>query len=247
MGSSDAEVNQAVALCNEDCRGGCDWHWFRDERPQHTVYLDAYYIDQSEVTNAQYRQCVQARACGRPSDSTYYGNDYYDQYPVVFVTWYDANDYCRWVGKRLPTEAEWERAARGTDGRIFPWGSSLTKGNRANFCDANCAKRCRCVGVNDGHDVISPAGSYPAGASPYGALDMAGNVWEWVSDWHSFDYYGWSPTRNPQGPNSGEKRVIRGGSCYEFRANLRTAVRNALAPHLGYHDVGFRCVRRAAL
>jgi formylglycine-generating enzyme required for sulfatase activity len=235
MGSSDANADQAVALCNEDRGGGCDWNWFKDERPQHTVYLDAFYIDQIEVTNTYYQQCVQAGACRAV-------NTDYNDLPVNWVTWHDANDYCRWAGKRLPTEAEWEKAARGTDGPLFPWGNRLTKGNLANFCDVNCTGDWRYIGADDGYKDMGPVGRYQDGASPYGALDMAGNVLEWVTDWHSFDYYGQSPSRNPKGPVEGTRKVARGGSCGDDRTNLRTATRNAVDPNMGYYNVGFRCV-----
>jgi serine/threonine-protein kinase len=233
MGSSDAELNHALALCSEDLGGGCDLHWFEDERPQHTVYLDAFYIDQFEVTNAYYQQCVKAGACRALGTGG-------DQHPVTFVSWHDADKYCRWVDKRLPTEAEWEKAARGTDGRVFPWGNSLTKGNQANFCDVNCPKKeRRYFGADDGYEEIAPTGGYPAGASPYGALDMAGNVWEWVADWYQ-SY----PGSTYQSEYFGKKlKVMRGGSCDNYRADLRTTVRNALDPNMGYYNVGFRCVQ----
>jgi len=194
-----------------------------DEKPQHTVYLDAYWIDRTEVTNAQYRKCVEAGACREPECWSVR-----DQ-PVVCVGWGDAQAYAAWVGGRLPTEAEWEKAARGMDGRIYPWGNGAPDCSRANY--SSCVGRPAVVG------------SYPAGASPYGALDMAGNVWEWVADWYEEGYYARSPDRNPQGPAYGGLWVVRGGSFYLGRDYARCASRYRNFP-LGdwSNNYGFRVV-----
>jgi len=241
MGSSDADVDSALALCNE-YYGDCQRSWFEDEQPRHTVYLDAFYIDKTEVTNAQYRACVEAGACDTPSDTTYYDDANYAQHPVVFMSWNDADVYCRWAGKRLPTEAEWEKAERGTDGWIYPWGNAFD-GSKLNFCDANCPYDWKDASTNDGYAHTSPVGSYPAGASPYGALDMAGNAWEWVADWYNSHYYSQSPGRNPPGPDSGEKRVLRGGSWFIGPGSGRGADRQGDNPDIQNNDVGFRCAR----
>jgi formylglycine-generating enzyme required for sulfatase activity len=240
MGSTDAEVDSALALCNEV--KDCERSWFENEQPQHTVYLDAFYIDKTEVTNAQYRKCVEAGACDAPWNTIYYDKADYAQHPVVFVGWNDADAYCQWEGKRLPTEAEWEKAARGTDGWTYPWGNTFD-GSRLNFCDRNCKLDQRDSDADDGYAQTAPVGSYPDGASPYGALDMAGNVWEWVADWYDNGYYASSPESNPGGPGAGDVRMVRGGSWGADAAYVRAADRDSAPPDGMHQSVGFRCAR----
>jgi formylglycine-generating enzyme required for sulfatase activity len=217
---------------------------YSDEQPVHTVYLDAFYIDKTEVTNAKYQQCVEAGNCRAPTTCDWgeptYGDASKADHPVVCVNWNDAQAYCAWAGARLPTEAEWEKAARGTDGRMYPWGNTFD-GSRVNFCDRNCESNWKDTGADDGYAQTAPVGSYPQGASPYGALDMAGNVWEWVADWH--DDYASSPESNPKGPASGVYRVERGGSWLEDEASLRAAGRDGDVPDGTNNGVGFRCAR----
>jgi formylglycine-generating enzyme required for sulfatase activity/uncharacterized caspase-like protein len=231
MGSTEGDIDKVTADC-----ANCERSWFEDELPQHMVFLDSYWIDRTEVTNAMYARCLAERRCSEPSSNAslertyYFYNSVYANYPVVFVSWYDAQDYCEWVGGRLPTEAEWEKAARGTEGQMYPWGNDNPSCNLANDYG-------HCVG-----DTVM-VGSYPGGASPYGVLDMTGNVWEWVSDWYDNSYYQNSPANNPRGPTRGFLRVMRGCSCSWFYDDVTVAFRNAASPGESGSDVGFRCVR----
>jgi formylglycine-generating enzyme required for sulfatase activity len=199
------------------------------ERPQHVVTLNAFWIDETEVTRMHYETCVAAGACDAPPMD----DDALSGKPVM-VTWSAAQAYCRWAGGRLPTEAEWEKAARGTDARIYPWGQEWPDCSRANH--ASLEGPCS--------DGPVDAGTCPAGASPYGVLDMAGHVTEWVSDWYDPGYYAISPGQNPQGPDSGQYRVARGGSWQDSYAYIQAAHRIAYMPE--EVALGFRCVVPAA-
>jgi eukaryotic-like serine/threonine-protein kinase len=228
MGSSDQEIDQVISLCEN-----CKREWFTNEMPQHTVYLDAYWMDKFEVTNAQYEKCVGDRRCALPQQITsyhrdsYYGNVQYNNHPVIHVTWDDAVAYCEWDRKRLPTEAEWEKAARGTDKRMYPWG---------NIFDSSKLNSGRTV------DDTSAVGSYLTGASPYGIMDLAGNIDEWVNDWYGIDYYAVSSQRNPTGPLTGSAHVLRGGSWLDGPDFTRTAIR--LVGELTPREIfGFRCAK----
>jgi formylglycine-generating enzyme required for sulfatase activity len=208
-----------------------------DERPAHPVTLDDYYIDKYEVTNARYAECVDAGVCQPPTDSAsathklYYGNSEYADFPVIFVSWFMAKTYCEWRGGRLPTEAEWEKAARDDDERTYPWGDQVDC-SLANFWGdtPDCAGDTRAVG------------SYPDAASPYGVLDMAGNVWEWVQDWYDPGYYASSPSENPTGPGIGELRVLRGGAWNGGALQMRVTTRGRNLPDGSYNYAGLRCV-----
>jgi serine/threonine-protein kinase len=236
------------------------------------VSLDAFWIDQTEVTNAMFAQFVSATKYRTDAEKRGYAYVYQissddsaktsganwqhphgpgsnikgmDQYPVIQVSWNDATAYCQWADQRLPTEAEWEKAARGTDGRLYPWGNQAWAGNLANFMDKQLNPA---YTVDDGHAGIAPVGSYPDGASPYGALDMVGNVAEWVADWYVDPYPQSEQTTtvvNPQGPATGESRVMRGGaweSNDENDGEKRLAShRNYNLPHLSADSAGFRC------
>jgi formylglycine-generating enzyme required for sulfatase activity len=265
MGSTEEEVDVALALCNASY-GNCERGWFADEQPQHTVALDAYWIGQTEVTNAQFQQFVDAGGYAAErywsaegwqvrSDAGWEGprcleddNVNAPDQPVVCVSWYEADAYTRWLSEstgetyRLPTEAEWEKAARGTDGRTFPWGEDFD-GSLLNFCDTNCVYDHKDETHDDGYAYTAPVGSYPEGASPYGVMDMAGNVWEWVNDWYDSSYYSQSPSENPPGPATGEYRVLRGGSWYSSGSSVRSAIRLYNLPDLWDVSDGFRCVR----
>lgn len=231
--------------------GGLDVLLENDELPAHHVQLHAFWIDQVEVTNGMYGLCVQAGACRLPaklnSDNRgdYFGSPEFKDYPVVHVAWYDADSYCSWAGRRLPTEAEWERAARGDDMRTFPWGDEPPNANNSNSLNI----------LGD----TSRVGSYAQGAGPFGALDMSGNVWEWVADYYDSNYYSGSPQANPTGPGDGGldfMRVIRGGSFQDDLVSLRIPNRGREAgPNLSAISggdsfygsssvrIGFRCAQ----
>ena len=204
-----------------------------DERYQHPVTLDAFWIDQTEITNAMYAKCVSAGVCSEPKVKNSYSREYYydgpefANYPVINVDWNMANTYCGWAGRSLPSEAQWEKAARGVDGSLYPWGNDPADSSLLNYKE----------NVGDTTEV----GKYPGGQSTYGAYDMAGNVWEWVNDWHDQTYYKNSPTLNPLGPDAGQTRVLRGGSWLNSGYDVRASNRNDQAPTDFYNVLGFRC------
>lgn len=204
------------------------------EKPAHQVDLSAYWIDKYEVTNRQFAACTAAGYCYAPRDLTsathedYYTNEAYADYPVIHVDWNQAYAYCYWARKRLPTEAEWEKAARGTDQRVYAWGNEMPETipmNVSHFQEGD----------------TTPVGSFPEGASAYGVMDMGGNVWEWTADQYQKEYYNKSPEENPAGPTGGNQYVIRGLSwAYPFSYRQITLRNNAYILNHAY-DVGFRC------
>lgn len=209
-------IDQAMAECQKFRNDCAQQGWFVDEQPPHQVYLSAYWIDRTDVTNAMYALCVQAGACQPPARtfshtrSSYYGYSLYADYPVIYVNWFQASAYCEWAGAHLPTEAEWEKAARGTDGRTYPWGNSSPNKFSLNYN----------LNVGD----TTAVGSYPSGASPYGVLDMAGNVFQWVAE---------------------ENQALRGGTWYFSEIYVRSAaISGFVLPITASSDfVGFRCSR----
>jgi len=234
------------AYAGEAALAVCQPMSFANERPAHTVALDGFWIDRTEVTNGQYRRCEEAGVCDPPTESSsytrdsYYGDSAYDDYPVIYVNWLRANTYCEWVEARLPTEAEWEYTARSPEGWTYPWGNEFD-GTRLNYCDVNSKLGPKDETVDDGYADTAPVGSYPAGISWCGALDMAGNVREWVADW--FGYYPSERRVNPTGPSSGESRIPRGGSWLDAPDNIRSTNRGENTPDYTRHKVGFRCAR----
>lgn len=217
-----------------------------DARPAHRVYLDAFSIDRFEVSNAEYSACVAGGACPAPDRTSsetrqaYYGTATYASYPVIGVTYADSVAFCAWRNARLPTEAQWEKAARGTDQRTYPWGRTFDP-SRLNYCDHNCGLPWADTAHDDGYADTSPVDSFPSGASPYGALNMAGNVWEWVADWYDAGYYAHTPANNPPGPATGTQRVTRGGGIFDDKVFNASTMRRRFSPDVSSTSVGFRC------
>jgi formylglycine-generating enzyme required for sulfatase activity len=265
MGSDDGDFADAMSLCRlEPRRDDCKEVWFTAEQPAHQVYLADYWIDRREVSVARYRACVNAGACVAPPYGE--GGERFDrpELPVSLVTWNDARHFCEWTGGRLPTEAEWERAARGLDpkeavpdgghphapdaihprdddslpkGRRYPWGNVYNP-----FLSNHGAWALDDLDARDGFLELAPVGSFPDGRTPEGLEDMAGNVQEWVSDWFAPEYPR-ADAVNPKGPDAGDRRVVRGGSYLHARAWLRGAARDKEGPGERAPWIGFRCAR----
>ncbi len=217
-----------------------------DELPVRNITLDAYWMDETEVTNGRYEQCVQAGACAQPfeihssTNPSYYGNEEFKEYPVLFVDWEMANTYCTWANRRLPSEAEWEKAARGKDDRNYPWGNSFDM-EKLNTCDINCLESWANLAFDDGYAHVAPVGSYSNGKSPFRILDMLGNVWEWNNDYYA--RYDQSPSAsNPIGPATGTKRILRGGG-WDLDGIFRVSDRYDADPFETANNIGFRCAK----
>jgi len=239
---------------------------FGDENPARRITLDPFWLDKFEVTNAQFQQFADATGSKTDAEKLGWGFDFVNgkweqvngiswrapragvtladrqKFPVVLVSWHDASAYCAWAGKRLPSEAEWERTARGNDARAFPWGN-IWDGSKLNFCDSNCAYSWKEASVNDGFAESAPVGNYPQAGSPFGAMDMAGNVWEWTADWFSVEYYKTMPARNPTGPATGQLKILRGGAWSIDQTYARTTNRFTVVPEFRQQSVGFRCAQ----
>jgi formylglycine-generating enzyme required for sulfatase activity len=219
-----------------------------NERPEHTVTLDSYYIDQSEATLSLYRKFLESTKQESPSTWDDEAATTVGDRPATGMKWQAASAYCQWAGKRLPTEAEWEKAARGTDGRRYPWGNMQPFVDIANYNRGMWVNEAiTLVAVTSGLEGMSVRhGLKEGGKSPFGLFHMAGNAAEWVADWYGRDYYQKTPTQNPVGPATGEKRVIRGGSWADLPAALRVTARFSAEADYEDRTIGFRCAMNVA-
>ncbi|MCH8312573.1 MAG: SUMF1/EgtB/PvdO family nonheme iron enzyme [Nitrospinae bacterium] len=211
----------------------------KDEHPAHPVYLDAYYIDRYEATGKDFEAYMDDQPRVHPTITGWYERKVRPDMarrPVFGLTWKRCQNYCVWAGKRLPTEAEWERAARGTDDRIYPWGNEPPDPSRSNFG--------RCCFVMKGL-VFNDVGNLKAGKTPNNIFDLAGNVAEWVFDWYDKNYYKVSPRKNPKGPEKGRYHTIRGGAWNSFPGYLRSSARYGYNDAKDFYGIGCRCVKSA--
>ena len=246
-GTTSKNVTRFFEICRKVDKKCKRW-WFKDETPLIRVTVDEFWIDIFEVTNEKYLEFVLAEDHRPALDDTCQTKTCSDgnlwkgaevppsirRQPVTQVSWFDAVAYCEWRGKRLPTEAEWEKAARGISGNVYPWGSSLPRGK------ATYKRKWR------GQFTMTDVGSYSRGASVYGAYDMAGNVWEWVADWYGYRYYKEKVRDNPKGPATGKFKSVRGGSWVNFADSLHSAFRRWSRPEVRFNDTGFRCAKDPA-
>jgi formylglycine-generating enzyme required for sulfatase activity len=234
--------------------GSPDGSGATDEHPQHKVTLSGYCIDTTEVTVLAWAKCAALGSCplapttyrtdaepdGKPGANCNGNRDDRQTHPINCVDWNQAKTYCEWANKRLPTEAEWEYAAKGSDGRAYPWGNDAPSAKRLNACGGECAKKL--YADSDGFKATAPVGSFPDGASPFGALDMAGNVWEWTAD--GYGKYSADAVTNPTGNPDGKARVFRGGGWDNADAkDVRATARHSHTPEWRLTNLGFRCAR----
>jgi formylglycine-generating enzyme required for sulfatase activity len=243
MGSN---VDNGLAECSK-FRTDCQPAWFTDEEPSRVIYVDSFYIDKYEVSNALYRACGDAGVCDPPKESSslsrpgYYRDPQFNDYPVIYVDWEKANAYCTWRGGYLPKEEQWEKAARGTNGNIYPWGNEFL-GSLVNFCDINCDLSTANHETDDGYKDTAPVNAYSQGVSWYGVFNMSGNVYEWVADLYEA-YPGGDPNASPYFGQG--YRVLRGGSWASSIDLLRTSNRDPSPPRYANYDTGFRCASDA--
>ncbi len=248
-------------------RGSAEGQGDTDERPQRTIYLKAFLMDRDEVTNRQYQAFLKATKhrvpehCCDPGYNLWKGGEIDAKlldHPVVNVDWYDAEAYCTWVRKRLPTEAEWEKAARGSEGRLYPWGSEWNRQKTNGVAywagkDFVTPEDAKAFWGETGVEVLEkhgfhgmltlPVTALSEGATPAGLRHLSGNVWEWVADWYAADYYKAAPSRDPKGPEAGEYKVLKGGSWLNHQHLLRAAARDGSRPTMRNHGTGFRCAQ----
>jgi formylglycine-generating enzyme required for sulfatase activity len=241
MGSTETEIEEAIKLCQEHYSICNRWYYER-ESPLHSVSIDGYWIDQTEVSNAQYRLCVDAGHCAEPltcrkGEPTFNDLDK-TNHPVVCVNWAEAQDYCQWVGARLPSEGEWEYAYRGERRSIFTWGNEFD-GSKLNYCDKNCGQTHSDDRFDDGFSHTAPVGSYPTGIGWSGVYNLSGNVSEWVADW--FGAYTEGRLSNPLGPSTGNEKMVKGCSWFFHPTYCRGATRASVDPDTRFDYLGFRC------
>jgi len=249
MGSTDIIINRLIIICEEEqfYSSACPILSWESEKPKHQIFLDSYWIDQTEITNQMYTDFLNSISFKGGTNSNWFDEnstytkihaksglwepvDGYKNHPMIEVTWYGAQSYCDWAGRRLPTEAEWEKAGRGSGGNTYPWGDKIGCLYSNYWSDDG-----RCIGDT------TEVGAYEFGKSSFGVYDMAGNGWEWVEDWFSIDYYSISPQNNPFGPLTGSEKVLRGGSFNALDYQLRVTSRYNMNPESTKFDIGFRC------
>jgi formylglycine-generating enzyme required for sulfatase activity len=257
MGSNDEEIDRAMEMFKDAEGVEPVRNWFDDEVPKHKIWVNDFYLDKYEVTNREYMKFVNAGGYVKSIFWSKDGQEWLSEkkiripecfddfrfndpdHPVVCISWYEASAYAKWAGKRLPTESEWERAARGDSNSIFPWGdnTSVKDGYRANYHPGGENQN------KDGYRFTAPVQAFSNGVSPLGIFQMAGNVWEWCEDWYGEDYYAKSPAKNPAGPRNGTEKIVRGGSWLNSIISIRSSYRSYVDPKLRYSHIGLRCAR----